>query len=129
MGFRPWRTRPAEPHSLRHSEIERRGSCMARLDVRVKLSLVVAACLLSLVVLLKNVVGVSPEVLSRDFIIYSSIYIAFALFVPVQEGKQKVMGLDSAFLSGLAILLTTVAIVAFYALAPKNRQIACRQKK
>jgi len=91
---------------------------VARLDVRVKLSLLVAACLLGLVILLKNVVGVSPEVLSRDFIIYSSIYIAFALFVPVQEGKQEVMGLDSAFLSGLVIVLTTVAIVAFYAFAP-----------
>jgi hypothetical protein len=29
-----------------------------------------------------------------------------------------VMGLDSAFLSGLVIVLTTVAIVAFYAFAP-----------
>jgi hypothetical protein len=91
---------------------------MARLDVRVKLSLVVAACLMSLVVLLKNVVGVSQEVLSRDFIIYAVIYACFALFTPVQEAKQRVVGLDSAFLSGLVIILTTVAIVALYALAP-----------
>ena len=91
---------------------------MARLDVRVKLSLLVAACLLSLVVLLKNVVGVSQEVLSRDFIIYAVIYACFALFTPVQEAKQRVVGLDSAFLSGLVIILTTVAIVTLYALAP-----------
>ena len=39
---------------------------MARLDVRVKLSLLVAACLLGLVILLKNVVGVSPEVRYRN---------------------------------------------------------------
>ena len=91
---------------------------MARLDVRVKLSLLVAACLLSLVALLKNVVGVSQEVLSRDFIIYAVIYACFALFTPVQEAKQRVVGLDSAFLSGLVIILTTVAIVTLYALAP-----------
>ena len=87
-----------------------------RLAARTQLSLVVAACLLGLVIALKNVVGVSAEVLSRDYIIYAVIYIGFALFVPVQEAGQKAVGLHGALLPGLVVVLTTVAIVAFYAI-------------
>ena len=87
-----------------------------RLAARTQLSLVVAACLLGLAVSLKNVVGVSADVLSRDFIIYSLIYTSFALFAPVQESRAKVAGLHGALLPGLVIVLTTVAIVTFYAI-------------
>jgi len=87
-----------------------------RLAARTQLSLVVAACLLGLVISLKNVVGVSAEVLSRDLTIYSVVYTSFALFAPVQEAGAKVAGLHGALLSGLVIILTTVAIVAFYAI-------------
>ena len=90
---------------------------MTRLAVQVKLSLVVAACLLGLVISLKNVVGVSSEVLARDFIIYAITYACFVLFAPVREGA-KAWGLYSLHFSGLVIVLTTVAVGAFYALAP-----------
>ena len=84
---------------------------------RTQLSLIVAACVLGLVILLKNVVGVSQEVLTRDLLpIYAFIYPFFALFAPVREGA-KPWGPYSVLSWGLVIVLTTVAIVTLYSVS------------
>jgi len=87
---------------------------VTRLAARTQLSLIVAACVMGLAISLKNVVGVSSEVLTSDFVIYAIIYPVFALFAPVREGA-KAWGPYGALSWGLVIVLTTVAIVAFYA--------------
>ncbi len=88
-----------------------------RLAARTQLSLVVAACLLGLAVSLKNVVGVSAqtsyhETSSSTVLIYTG----FALFAPVQEARGEGGGTPRRTPPGLVIVLTTVAIVAFYAI-------------
>ena len=85
---------------------------------RTQLSLIVAVCILGLAISLKNVVGVSQEVLTRDLVpIYAIIYPFSALFAPVREGA-KAWGPYGVLSWGLVIVLITVAIVAFYAFAP-----------
>ena len=50
---------------------------VAALSDEIKIASVSAICLMGLIIVLKNVVRVSPEVLSRDVIIYIPIYSSF----------------------------------------------------
>jgi len=52
---------------------------------KAKVAVVSAACLIGLVIILKNVLNISADVLSRDIIIYIIIYIGFFIVLNVQE--------------------------------------------
>ncbi len=67
---------------------------------------VTGLCLIALVVILKNVLNVPAEILSRDVIIYIAGYSGMAIFA--KEDKTKVWS--------AVVILTTAAIIAFYAL-------------
>jgi hypothetical protein len=81
----------------------------------VKVSLVIGSCLLALVVILKNVLLVPAEILSRDVPFYIIIYGAFSV-VHSGKGKANRSKLDRPLYWSLLIILVTLAIIALYAL-------------
>lgn len=80
-----------------------------------KVSLVIGLCLLALVVILKNILLVPADILSRDVPFYIIIYGAFTVFNS-GKGKADRSKLDRPLYWILSIILVTLAIIAFYAL-------------
>lgn len=89
---------------------------IARLSDEVKISSVSAICLLGLVVVLKNVLQVAPEVLSRDIIIYIIVYSGFWLLPSFTNDRAKRTKFDTPLFWSLLIVATTLAIIALYAI-------------
>ncbi len=76
--------------------------------------LTAAACLIFLTVVLKNILLVPAETLSRDIILYIIIYMGFIVtysFENDESGKPKYTRLWV-----LIIILVTLAIIAVYAI-------------
>jgi hypothetical protein len=76
--------------------------------------LTAAACLIALTVVLKNILLVPAETLSKDIIIYIIIYMGFIITYPLakeESGKPKY-----TLLWVLIIILVTLAIIAVYAI-------------
>jgi hypothetical protein len=75
--------------------------------VQDKLTIVTGLCLIALIVILKNVVLVPADALTRDVIIYIIIYTGFSMTAP-----KKINLLHST----IAIVLITAAIIGVNAL-------------
>jgi hypothetical protein len=87
-----------------------------KLSDKDKVSIVAGICLLSLVVVLKNVLLVPADILSRDIIVYIIIYWAFTIFsLPAKEGAKK-SKYDNPLYWSLLIILITLAIIMVYAM-------------
>jgi len=82
----------------------------------IKIAGVAAICLIGLTVVLKNIVNVSPEVLSRDIIIYIIIYSGFWLLPSLGEGPAKIAGVDRSVFGSAFLVIMTVAIITVYAI-------------
>lgn len=87
-----------------------------QLSNKVKVSIVTAVCLLGLVVTLKNILGVSAEVLSRDVVWFILIYSAFSIIYPDPGADARASNFDRPLYWSLLIVLVTVAIIMMYAL-------------
>ena len=83
-----------------------------KLSNQSKIAIFSAACLLGLTVILKNVVGVSAEILSRDIVNYIIIFSVFGTVLPSAGEKYS----SKPIYWYLAILATTLGIIAVYAL-------------
>ncbi len=87
-----------------------------QLSNKTKVSIVTAVCLLGLVVALKNILGVSAEVLSRDVVLFILIYTTFSIIYPEPDADARVSTLDRPMYWSLLIVLVTVAIILVYAI-------------
>ena len=88
---------------------------------KAKVAVVSAACLVVLTIVLKNVLNIPADVLSRDIIIYIIIYGRFAVVVNFQEEEAPKEAAtprrasDSPWFWSAVIVGITVAIIALYA--------------
>ena len=89
---------------------------IAALSDQTKIASVSAACLIALTVVLKNVVQVPADVLSRDIIIYIVIYPVFWMLPALDARREKKSRLDGALPWSLLIVAITAAIITLYAI-------------
>jgi hypothetical protein len=83
-----------------------------KLSNQTRISIVSGACLLILVIALKNILNVPAETLTRDIVLYIFIYGLFGVLPSLKE-EQKY---DNVKYWYLAIIITTLAIIGLYAL-------------
>ena len=82
--------------------------------------IVAGICMMGLIVVLKNVLLVSAEVLSRDMIIYVIVYFGFITAVnftgevPKGHGAQK-KAYDNPWVWSAITVIVTLTIIAVYA--------------
>ena len=88
---------------------------VAALSDQTKIAGVSAICLMGLIIVLKNVVHVSPEVLSRDVILLIPAYFFFGWFPSVYNRRMKKSKLDRPLFWSLVILALTFGIITVYA--------------
>ncbi len=89
---------------------------------KAKVAVVIAACLIGLVIVLKNVLLIPADVLSQDVIWYIILYGVFFVTlnftteedVP-KEGTKSRKAYDSPWVWGAVVVVVTVAIIALYA--------------
>jgi fucose permease len=87
-----------------------------KLSNKDKVSIVAGICLFALVVVLKNVLLIPTDILSRDILVYIIIYWAFTVFsLPAKEEVKK-SKYDNPLYWNLLIILITLAIIAVYAM-------------
>ena len=90
---------------------------------RAKVAVVIAACLLGLTVVLKNVLNIPADVLSQDIVLYIIIYgiffvtLNFTEEVP-KEGAASRRTYDNPWVWSAVIIVVTLAIIAVNAFAP-----------
>jgi len=83
-----------------------------QLSNQTKIATFSAICLLGLTIILKNVIHVPAEVLSRDIILYIIIFPLFGIVFPSVEKKNCCKPIYWY----MTILIVTVAIITVYAL-------------
>jgi hypothetical protein len=88
---------------------------VAALSDQTKIASVSALCLIGLAVVLKNVLDVSPEVLSRDIIIYIVVYSSFWMLPSISGQSARKSKLDRPLFWSLVILAVTFGIITVYA--------------
>ena len=88
---------------------------LAALSDETKIASVSALCLISLVVVLKNVLHVPPGVLSRDIILYIPFYLFCGWFPSISRRRVKKSKLDRPLVWSLVILAVTFGIITVYA--------------
>ncbi len=86
-----------------------------QLTNKTKVSIVATVCLLGLVVALKNILGVSAEVLSGDIVLFILIYSTLSILYPEPSADKRVSTLDKPLYWSLLIVLVTAAIIIVYA--------------
>jgi hypothetical protein len=87
---------------------------------KAKVAVVTAACLIGLTVVLKNVLNIPADVLSRDIIVYIIIYLGFIFVLNFQEEAPQETttrrrAYDSPWFWSAVIIGMTLAILAVYA--------------
>lgn len=86
---------------------------------KAKVAVVAAACLIGLTIVLKNVLNISADVLSRDIIIYIIIYSGFVVVLNFEEESPKETkqrsAYDNPWVWSALIIGITLAIIAVYA--------------
>lgn len=80
-----------------------------------KVSIVAGVCLFTLVAVLKNVLFVPSDILSRDILVYIVIYWAFTFF-PLKKEEVKRSKFDKPLFWSLLIVLITLIIIVMYAI-------------
>jgi len=88
---------------------------IAVLSNEVKVASVSAVCIMALVVVLKNVLHVPAEQLSRDIIVFTIIYSVFWMIPWLSARREKKSWFDGALLWSLLIVVVTAGIIAVYA--------------
>ena len=83
---------------------------------QVMVPIVTGGCLVLLVAVLKNVLMVPQEVLSRDFIIYVIIYIGYITAYSAREDDKRRFRYDTPVFWSILIVIITLAILGIYAL-------------
>ena len=89
---------------------------MLKLTNQAKLSIVAGICLLALTIILKNVLLISGDVLSRDIVLYIIIYWTFSVVYPAKDEGTKQSRWDNPLYWSVLIILMTLAIILVYAL-------------
>ena len=87
-----------------------------KLSDKDKVSIVAGICLFGLVVVLKDVLHVPPDIISGDIIFYILIYWAFTVFPQPAREEVKKSRYDRPLYWNLLIILITLAIIAVYAM-------------
>jgi hypothetical protein len=87
-----------------------------KLNDQVIVSLVTGICLIGLVAVLKNILLIPPDILSRDVIVYIIIYIGFITSLSAKDKTTKLFKYDSSLFWSILIILITLAIIAIYAI-------------
>lgn len=82
-----------------------------KISNQTKIAIFSGACLFGLVVILKNVLRVPAEILSRDIIIYIPLYSIISIIFPSVEGNGKC---NKPIYWYISILTVTLAILAVY---------------
>jgi nitric oxide reductase large subunit len=82
--------------------------------------IVAAICMMGLIVVLKNVLSLSADVLSRDMIIYVIVYFGFITAVNFTEEVPKAPdapreAYDNPWVWSAIAVIVTLAIIAVYA--------------
>ncbi len=83
-----------------------------RLSNQTKIATVSAVCLLGLTVILKNIIHVPAEILSKDIVLYIIIFSSFGIVFPSVERTNCCKPIYWY----VAILIVTVAIISVYVL-------------
>jgi hypothetical protein len=78
-------------------------------------SIVSGLCLILLVAVLKNILLVPAEVLSRDFILYVVLYIGFVSVYAARERTGTQFRYDTPVFWSVLVVLVTCAIIVIYA--------------
>ena len=86
-----------------------------KLSDKDKVSIVAGICLFGLVVVLKDVLNVPPDIISRDIIVYILLYWAFTVFPQPAKDEVKKSRYDRPLYWNLLIILITLSIIAVYA--------------
>ncbi len=89
---------------------------MKTLSNQTHVSLVAGMCLLALVVMLKNVVQVPAEILSRDVVLYIIVYWSLGFF-PSQQVLADHSRLDRPLVWDALLVVITAAIIGVYVLS------------
>ena len=87
-----------------------------KLNNQTIVSTVAAICLFGLVVVLKNLLHVPGDVLSRDVLLYIIIYSAFGILYPGQSEAARKSRWDHPLYWSLMVVLVTAAIIIVNAL-------------
>jgi hypothetical protein len=82
-----------------------------KLSPQTSISIVSAACLLLLVIVLKNILNIPAETLSRDIILY---IFSYSLFGVLPSLKEEVKYKEARYWF-LTIIITTLGIIGLYA--------------
>ena len=85
------------------------------LSDQTKIASVSALCLMGLIIVLKNVLHVPPEVLSRDVILFIPTYLFFGWFPSIYHRRVKKSKLDRPLVWSLVILAVTFGTITLYA--------------
>lgn len=83
-----------------------------RLSDQNKVSIVAGLCLVGLVIVLKNLLLIPSDILSRDVLVYIIIYWAFTV-IPGRRG-EKGSKYDHPLYWSLLIILITLVIITMY---------------
>ncbi|MDD1661001.1 MAG: hypothetical protein LUQ49_00895 [Methanomicrobiales archaeon] len=91
-----------------------------RASDKVKVGIVTALCLMGLLIILKNVLGIPAEILSRDMIIYIIVYFGFITAVNFTEEvtgepAARPRTYDNPWVWSALVVVITLAIIAVYA--------------
>ena len=87
-----------------------------KLSDKDKVSIVAGICLFGLVVVLKNVLLIPADILSRDILVYIIIYWAFTVFSLPAKEEMKKSKYDKPLYWSLFIIFITLAIIMVYAM-------------
>jgi len=85
-------------------------------DGRIRFALTAAACLLALIIVLKNILQVPESRFLPDIIVYIGIYTGFSLLYPVTIHERHSRTINNPVLWSALIVILTLAIIVFYAL-------------
>jgi hypothetical protein len=85
-------------------------------DGRIRFALTAGACLLALVIVLKNILYVPESRLLPDILIYTGVYTGFSLVYPVAIHEHHSPKINNPALWSTLIVVMTFAIIVFYAL-------------
>jgi hypothetical protein len=83
---------------------------------RIRIAITAGACLVALVIVLKNILHVPESRLLRDIIVYIGVYTGFSLVYPAALYERHSRNIKNPELWSVLIVVITLAIIVFYAL-------------
>ncbi|MFA4824673.1 MAG: hypothetical protein WC593_05895 [Methanoregula sp.] len=85
-------------------------------DGRIRFALTAGACLVALVIVLKNIIHIPESRLLPDIVVYIGIYTGFSLVYPVAIHERHSRKINNPALWSALIVVMTLAIIIFYTL-------------